>query len=110
MVGLGKVTSVAEDRAELEPGTASLRVRRTDHSATLPTKSRKVSLRASKLSISSGKRRKPRENARASGPLALASPLACGFRVTSGDSPKRRACSQAKESGSLFLSVPSKKQ
>ena len=98
MVGLEKVTSVAEDRAELEPGSAALRVRRTDHSATLPTKSKKVSLRASKLSISSGKRRKPRENAQASGPLALASPLACGSRVTSGDSPKRRACSQAKES------------
>ena len=28
VVGLGKVTSVAEDRAELEPGTAALRVRR----------------------------------------------------------------------------------
>ena len=38
MVGLGKVTSVAEDRAELEPGTDALRVRRTDHSATLPLK------------------------------------------------------------------------
>ena len=36
VVGLGKVTSVAEDRAELEPGTAALRVRRADHSATLP--------------------------------------------------------------------------
>ena len=56
MVGLGKITSVAEDRAELEPGTAALRVGRADHSATLPLKSKKVSLRASKLSILSGKR------------------------------------------------------
>ena len=91
MVGLGKVTSVAEDRAELEPGTVALRVRRADHSATLPVKSKKVSLRASKLSISSG----PRDNARASGPLA--SPFACDSRVTSRDSLKRRACLQAKE-------------
>lgn len=82
MVGLGKVTSVAEDRAELEPGSAALRVRRADHSATLPPNLKKVSLRASKLSISSGKRRKPRENARASGTLALAYPLACSSRVT----------------------------
>ena len=52
VVGLGKVTSMAEDRAELEPGTAALRVRRADHSATLP----QVSLRASKLSIWSRKR------------------------------------------------------
>ena len=64
-----------------------------------------------KLSISSGERNDPRENARASGeaarvvekgelsflspPLALASPLACGSRVTSRDSSKRIACSQA---------------
>ena len=98
MVGLAKVTSVAEDRAELERGTAALRVRRADHSATLPLKSKKVSLRASRLSISSGKRRKPRENARESGPLAIVPPFACGSRVTSRDSAKRRARSQVKES------------
>ena len=40
---------MAEDRAELEPGagTAALRVRRADYSATLPPKSKKVNLRAS---------------------------------------------------------------
>ena len=64
-----------------------------------------------KLSISSGERSEPRENARTSGkaarggekgelsfvspPLTLESPLACGSGVTSCHSPKSRACSQA---------------
>ena len=48
----------------------------------------------------------PRDNARASGPLELASPFACDSCVTSRDSPKRRACLQAKEIWALFLSPP----
>ena len=46
-LGLEKVTSVAEDRAELKPGTVALRVRRADYSVTLSPKSKKVNLRAS---------------------------------------------------------------
>ena len=39
--------------------------------------------------------KRTRENARIlSSPLALASPIACGSRVTSRDSPKWRACSK----------------
>ena len=38
----------------------------------------------------------PRENAQASGEATRASPFECGSRVNSRDSPKWRACSQAK--------------
>ena len=39
-------------------------------------------------------------------PLALASHFACGTRVTSRDSPIRRACSRAKKERNFFCSPP----
>ena len=39
-------------------------------------------------------------------PLALASHFACGTRVTSRDSPIRRACSQAKKERNFFSPPP----
>ena len=53
------------------------------------------------LSILSGELSELQENAQTSSeavrdrPLALASPIICGSHLTSHDSPKRRACSQA---------------
>ena len=69
-----------------------------------------------KLSIPSGEGSVSFEKARARGeqekentflspPLALTSPFACGSRVTSGDSPKRRACAQANMLSLAFLKV-----
>ena len=40
-------------------------------------------------------------------PLALASPFACSTRVTSRDSPIRRACSQAEKERNFFSPPPS---